>query len=102
MKDPKLTPEEQAIEDSAEEWVPGSQATRDRVKRVIERSKKNEAISLRISSYDLSRVKELAAQQGMPYQTLITVILHKYVTDQIYDKEEVLKTIRAAKEVGAM
>ena len=102
MKDPKLTPEERAIEDSAEEWVPVSKATRDRVKRIIERSKKNDAISLRISSFDLSRIKELAAEQGMPYQTLITVILHKYVTNQIYDKDEVLKTIRAAKEVGAV
>jgi hypothetical protein len=55
-----------------------------------------------MSSFDLSRVKEMAAEQGMPYQTLINVVIHKYVTNQMYDKDEVLKTLRVAKESGAL
>ena len=66
----------------------------------MERSKTNEAISIRISSFDLSRIKAMAAEQGMPYQTLINVLVHKYVTHQIYEKDEVLKTLRVAKETG--
>jgi predicted DNA binding CopG/RHH family protein len=102
MKYPKLTKEEQVIEDSAEQLRPVSGEIRARVERVIERSKKNEAISLRISGYDLDRIKKTAERQGMPYQTLINVILHKYVTNQLYDKDELLKTLQVAKERDAI
>ena len=52
------------------------------------------------ASIGLSRIKEMAAEQGMPYQTLINVLVHKYVTNQMYEKDEVLKTLRVAKEAG--
>ncbi|MDO9414780.1 CopG family antitoxin [Pararhizobium sp.] len=39
-----------------------------------------EKISLRISRSDLTRLKSLALQEGVPYQTLINSILHKYVS----------------------
>jgi predicted DNA binding CopG/RHH family protein len=102
LDDIKLTPEEQEIEDSIEEWVPASDETREQLRRIAERSKKNKVISIRMSSFDLSRIKEMAAAQGMPYQTLINVLVHKYVTHQMYEKDEVLKTLRVAKEAGAI
>ncbi|MEI8296086.1 MAG: CopG family antitoxin [Alphaproteobacteria bacterium] len=39
---------------------------------------KDKRINIRISSSDLERLKQLAAYEGLPYQTLITSILHKY------------------------
>ena len=102
IDDIELTPEEKEIEDSIEEWGPASEETREHLRRIAERSKKNEAISIRMSSFDLSRVKEMAAEQGMPYQTLINTVVHKYVTNQLYEKDEVLKTLRAVKEAGAL
>ncbi len=57
---------------------------------------------MRISGYDLDRIKKTAERQGMPYQTLINVILHKYVTNQLYDKDELLKTLQVAKERDAI
>jgi predicted DNA binding CopG/RHH family protein len=36
-------------------------------------------ISLRISKYNLSKLKARALREGMPYQTLINSILHKAV-----------------------
>ena len=102
MKNIRLTKEEQEIEETVDQYVPSSKETRERVERIIERSRKNEAISLRISSFDLERIKARAAEQGMPYQTLINVIVHKYVTNQVLDKEEVLKTLQAAREAGAI
>ena len=36
-------------------------------------------ISLRISKYNLSKLKARALREGMPYQTLINSILHKTV-----------------------
>lgn len=97
-----MTPEEREIEDSIEEWVPASEEAREHLRRIAERSKKNEAISIRMSSFDLSRIKEIAAEQSMPYQTLINVLVHKYVTNQIYEKDEVLKTLRLVKEASAI
>ena len=39
---------------------------------------KDARINIRISSSDLDRIKQKAAFEGLPYQTLITSILHKY------------------------
>lgn len=38
---------------------------------------KNKTISIRISEADLIKLKEKAAQEGMPYQTLISASLHR-------------------------
>ena len=40
---------------------------------------KNKTISIRISERDLLRLKARAAEEGLPYQTLITSTLHKLV-----------------------
>ena len=37
-------------------------------------------VSLRIPKSDLTRLKSRALQEGIPYQTLINSIIHKYVT----------------------
>jgi predicted DNA binding CopG/RHH family protein len=39
---------------------------------------KRRRISTSIPERDLARLKTKAAEQGMPYQTLINSILHKY------------------------
>jgi len=39
-----------------------------------------ERISISIPKRDLARLKTRAAEEGMPYQTLINSILHKYVS----------------------
>lgn len=38
---------------------------------------KNKTISIRISEIDLIKLKAKAAQEGMPYQTLISSSLHR-------------------------
>ena len=37
-------------------------------------------ISIRISKYNLSKIKAMALREGIPYQTLINSILHKAVS----------------------
>ena len=88
----KLTKEEQWIEDHAHEFVPASKETLARLDRAIalhKRQKKNKNISLRISEGDLSGIKKVAAKEGMPYQTLITSVLHKFLTRQLVDRNTV-------------
>lgn len=41
---------------------------------------KTKNINLRISQRTLSRLKAKAIQEGIPYQTLASSVLHKYVT----------------------
>lgn len=40
--------------------------------------KKNARINIRLSEPDLNLIKRRAAEEGMPYQTLIASILHKF------------------------
>lgn len=40
---------------------------------------KRQRISISIPERDLAKLKTRAAEEGMPYQTLINSILHKYV-----------------------
>ena len=40
---------------------------------------KNKRINIRIAERDLIRIQSMAVEEGLPYQTLIASILHKYV-----------------------
>ena len=40
--------------------------------------RKDERVTLRISSGDLARLKQKAAYKGLPYQTFIASVLHEY------------------------
>ena len=42
--------------------------------------KKNKKINIRISENDLSALQRKAAREGIPYQTLIGSVLHKYAS----------------------
>jgi len=46
---------------------------------------KNKRINIRLSSRDLEDVQTRAAEEGMPYQTLIASVLHKYVSGRLIE-----------------
>ncbi len=70
MIDMKLDPEEQQIEDSAEEFVPVDAAEKERVDRIIARARKNRNINIRMTEQDLEMLRSRAHREGLPYQTL--------------------------------
>jgi len=47
--------------------------------------KKNKRINIRISSHDLESLQRRALEEGIPYQTLVSSILHKYVSGGLHD-----------------
>ncbi len=96
----KLDSFESEIEKDADKLVPVSEREEKRIRSIIERARKNISISLRINNYDLEKIKKKADNDGLPYQTLITRVLHKYVNEEFFEKDEVLKTFRALKKVG--
>jgi len=50
---------------------------------------KDKRINIRMSSRDLNQVQVIAAQEGIPYQTLISSIIHKYVSGSLTDRRRV-------------
>ncbi len=46
---------------------------------------KNKRINVRISEKDLDGLKIKAREEGIPYQTLISSILHKYISGNLRD-----------------
>ncbi|NOQ32361.1 MAG: antitoxin [Helicobacteraceae bacterium] len=57
--------------------------------KVIARNtlKKDKRVNLRISSKDLEAIKTYAVEEGLPYQTLMSSVLHKFITGRLTDKK---------------
>lgn len=45
-------------------------------------------ITLRLSSFDLEMIQTRAIEEGIPYQTLISSILHKFVTGRLIESQD--------------
>lgn len=48
--------------------------------------KKDARINIRLSSRDLRALQARALKEGIPYQTLVSSVLHKFVDGQLVDK----------------
>ena len=48
---------------------------------------KDRRVNIRLSSSDLVSIQARALQEGMPYQTLIASILHKYLNGRLTEKQ---------------
>lgn len=48
--------------------------------------KKDSRLNIRLSSSDIRSLKSRAAEEGMPYQTLIASVLHKFITGRLTAK----------------
>jgi predicted DNA binding CopG/RHH family protein len=86
MKEPifNLTPEEQEIEDAFArgeyQEVPNMQEEIAKLKVAARNTlEKNKVITIRVTQRNYNHIKAVAAREGLPYQTLITSILHKHV-----------------------
>jgi predicted DNA binding CopG/RHH family protein len=48
--------------------------------------RKDARINIRLSSKDLRALQARALKEGIPYQTLVASVLHKFVDGQLLDK----------------
>jgi predicted DNA binding CopG/RHH family protein len=68
------------------EWKPVSRKDRE-IGRLQDYAaatfKKDRRINVRISSKDLTALQKRALEEGIPYQTLVSSILHKYVSGRL-------------------
>jgi predicted DNA binding CopG/RHH family protein len=84
---------EQSIENNAGKFVPLSDAETKSVEEIINASNKTKNINIRISAYDIEKIKQRSKEEGIPYQTLISSVIHKYVTGVLVDERAVLKSM---------
>ena len=80
MKRIKLDREESAIESALlrGEYLPAPKAEFDRIAQAIARRKKDAVLNIRVNSMDLASIKQKAKKLGIPYQTLVSELLHHY------------------------
>jgi predicted DNA binding CopG/RHH family protein len=87
----KLEKEEQELLKSFEdeEWrsVSGKKREVGRLQDYARATfKKDRRINVRISSKDLNALQKRALEEGIPYQTLVSSILHKYVSGRLREE----------------
>ena len=51
---------------------------------------KNKRINIRISQRDLEHIQRKALEEGIPYQTLIASLIHKYTSGKLVEKDKVM------------
>ena len=93
----KLDKEEKDILDSYER---GEWKSVKNLKKEIERHrgyarqtlKKDKRVNIRISSMVLDEIQTRAIEDGMPYQTLISSILHRFATGRLIEKPRTNKS----------
>ncbi len=92
MKNNKLNKEEKELlkefESNEFKKIRGVEKEKDRYKKhAKETLSKRRSINIRISERDLQKLKVLAAEKGLPYQTLISSLLHQHINKK--NKENV-------------
>jgi len=89
MNDSKLSEEEKQILQDFEAGEFKSVLTQKRKEMLQvtaeETFKKDKRINIRISSRDLGALQRRALEEGIPYQTLVSSVLHKYVSGGLHD-----------------
>ena len=64
---------------------------------------KNRRINIRVSTQDVSDIQARAAEEGMPYQTLMASVLHKFATGKLIERRSslTLRSRRTARKRAA-
>lgn len=89
MNKAKLSKEEKSLLDTVEAGEFESVLTESRKKELeaIARNtfKKDKRINIRISNRDLAAIQSRASEEGIPYQTFVSSIIHKYISGSLQD-----------------
>ncbi len=90
----KLDKYEREIEKEADEYKVVSKKEKQEIESSLDRIRKTKNINIRISEAVLEEIKKRSREEGIPYQTLISSVLHKYVTNRLIDEKAIRKTIQ--------
>ncbi len=87
----KLTKEEKDLLKSVErgEWhrIPDFEKEAERYQESARATlRKDKRVNIRMTERDLARIQKKALEEGLPYQTLISSVLHKYINGRFVEK----------------
>jgi len=87
----KADADEKDLKESVErgEWRPAAGGKRERARyaRYARATfRKDRRLNIRLSSKDLEAIQKRALAEGLPYQTLISSLLHKYASGRLEEK----------------
>ncbi len=94
MKDIKLDNFEKEIEKNSEQFVRVSRNKQQRIAKIISKANEKKRITLRLNNQTLDLIKRKAQEEGLPYQTFISSILHKYANDKLIDEKHIIKSMQ--------
>ncbi len=78
------------IEEGDPQSVPNVKEKIAAIKAAVkEKYNKRKAINIKVLESDLEKLKAKALEEGMPYQTLLNSVLHKYLTGQFVEKNKI-------------
>jgi predicted DNA binding CopG/RHH family protein len=89
----ELDPMKKAIEANIDKYVSVTGNRRRRIEAALAAARKTRNINIRISELDLAGLKRTAQEEGVPYQTLISSVLHKYLSGRLVDEKYVRKSV---------
>jgi predicted DNA binding CopG/RHH family protein len=93
----KLNNYEQDIEKNISQFRPVSLSKKELIESIVDKANAKKSISLRLKANDLELLKQRANSEGLPYQTLLSSLVHKFVSDQLVDKRSILKSMEILK-----
>ena len=88
----KVSKEEKLILESVEKgkWK-SVRGTKGKIKKYQEYAKatfrKDKRVNIRISEKDLVGIQKKAVEEGLPYQTLISSVLHKFISGRLTENK---------------
>lgn len=59
---------------------------RSYARHTLKKLNKNRRVNIRLTERDLGKLRHKAGEEGMPYQTLMASVLHKYVEGRFIEK----------------
>ena len=93
----KLDNYEKKIERNISSYKKASSQKVAKIEGIIQKANEKRNISLRVNRHDLDQLKIRAEKEGIPYQTLISSVIHKFITNQLVDQEDIIKSLRLMK-----
>jgi len=90
----KLDKYEREIERSADSYKSIPRNDKQKIEGMLDKIRKTRNVNIRLSESVLEQLKRRSAEEGIPYQTLISSILHKFVTDRLVDESAIRKSVQ--------
>ena len=91
---------EKQFESDIHSHVPIAGAKRRKIEAILDVTRKTKNINIRINQLDLENLKRNAEQEGIPYQTLISSVLHKYLSGRLVDEINIRKSVEMLSRKG--